>query len=170
MGNVFRRLATKVSQWAGSPLVFFAAILIVALWAVSGPSANFSDTWQLIINTGTTIVTFLMVFLIQNTQTRDSKAMQLKLDELIKANTKARDVFVGLEDISDAELLEIAEEFKKLHDGAPPTPAMRKLSKKIEAEHIKRLSLRGIGDKVVTTILNPFGAEESKDGTSKKTP
>lgn len=162
MKEPFRRLSSKVSLWAGSPLVFFAAIAIIIMWALTGPSAGYSDTWQLVINTGTTIVTFIMVFLIQNTQNRDAKAMQLKLDELIKANTKARDVFVGLEDISDEELLELALEFKKLHEHSPPTPAIRKLTKRIEAEHLKRMSLRTISDKVLSTMLYPLGLEQRK--------
>lgn len=163
MKDAFRKMANKVSMWAGSPPVFFAAILIIIIWAFAGPAAGYSDTWQLVINTGTTIVTFLMVFLIQNTQNRDAKAMQLKLDELIKSNTRARDVFVDLEDISDDELLEIADEFRKLHEESPPTAAMRKLSKRIAAEHMKRLSLRSISDKVVSTVLSPFAADQKKE-------
>jgi low affinity Fe/Cu permease len=162
MKNRFRSLASRVSTWAGSPYVFFGAIVVVVLWASSGPAANFSDTWQLIINTSTTIVTFLMVFLIQNTQNRDAKAMQLKLDELIKSSGRARDVFVGLEDISDEELLEIADEFRKLHDKSAPTAAMNKLRKKIEAEHMKRATLRSISGRVITTMFNPLGKNSSQ--------
>lgn len=155
MKSRFRKLSNKVSIWAGSPYIFAAAVTMVVLWAITGPAVNFSDTWQLIINTATTIVTFLMVFLIQNTQNRDAKAMQLKLDELIKSNSRARDVFVGLEDISDEELKEMAEEFKVLHGKSAPTPALNKLRKKIEAERVKRMTLRSLSSKVLSTMLNP---------------
>ena len=85
MKNIFRAISNKVSGAAGSPYTFLLAFLVVVFWASSGPMFNFSNTWQLVINTGTTIITFLMVFLIQNTQNRDGKAVQLKLDELIRA-------------------------------------------------------------------------------------
>lgn len=156
MKKMFRTLSVKVSNWAGSPLVFVIAFLIIIIWGISGPAARYSDTWQLVINTGTTIVTFLMVFLIQNTQNRDSKAMHLKLDELIRSHKPARDSFVSLEDISDEELLEINEEFKKLHEHAAPTKAMSKLHQKIEAEHAKRFSLRGAAGQMVGTLLTPL--------------
>lgn len=89
---------------AGQPLTFLLAIGIIVVWAVTGPIFQFSDTWQLIINTGTTIVTFLMVFLIQNTQNRDAAAMQAKLDELLRAVTKARDQFIGVEHLTEREI------------------------------------------------------------------
>ena len=89
---------------AGQPLTFLLAIGIIVVWAVTGPIFHFSDTWQLIINTGTTIVTFLMVFLIQNTQNRDAAAMQAKLDELLRSVTKARDQFIGVEHLTEREI------------------------------------------------------------------
>ncbi len=143
MKTTFRIIANKVSQVAGSPNAFLFAFLVVIIWALSGSFFHFSDTWQLVINTGTTIVTFLMVFLIQNTQNRDGKAVQLKLDELIRVS-KARDSFVDLESLTDAELSEIDAEFKKLHADTVP-PALHKLHDKIQAEHQRRLSLRGAG-------------------------
>lgn len=161
MKEKFRVFAAKVSTWAGSPLVFVGAILVIALWALSGPAAGYSDTWQLIINTGTTIVTFLMVFLIQNTQNRDSKAMHLKLDELIRSHSAARSNFVSLEDISDAELIEIANEFKKLHEQTTQTPAMHKLHEKIEAEKTKRLSLKEATIQAVNAVKAPFNRTPS---------
>jgi low affinity Fe/Cu permease len=161
MKRLFRSFAAKVSIWAGSPLVFISAILIIVLWAVSGPSTNYSDTWQLVINTGTTIVTFLMVFLIQNTQNRDGKAVQLKLDELIRSNKQARDSFLSLEDISDEELVELAEEFRILHERSMTTPAMRKLHKKIESEHAKRLGIVELSSKVVESITDPFNTRKT---------
>jgi len=109
MKPIFRKISAKISNAAGTAYAFIFAFLIVILWATSGPLFDFSDTWQLVINTGTTIVTFLMVFLIQNTQNRDSKAVHLKLDELIRA-TKARDAFVDLEDLSDDELVLLFKE------------------------------------------------------------
>jgi len=93
----FARLASSVAQAAGSPYAFLAAVLVVILWAISGPFLGYSDYWQLTINTGTTIVTFLMVFLIQSSQNHDTNAIQLKLDELIRANENARDFFRGIE-------------------------------------------------------------------------
>lgn len=162
MKNRFRSFANKVSLWAGSPYVFVGAIVVIIVWALSGHAVHYSDTWQLVINTGTTIVTFLMVFLIQNTQNRDTKATQLKLDELIKTQSGARNMFVGLEDISDEELAEIAEEFKKLHENSAPTPALIKLRKKIEEERAKRTTLTQIPGKVLTTVLTPLGLDQSK--------
>lgn len=112
--EIFRRLATRTAHGVGHPLSFVAALLVVILWAVSGRFFGFSDTWQLVINTGTTIVTFLMVFLIQNTQNRDSHAIHLKLDELIRANKHARDRMMALEELSEEELDELQQEFARL--------------------------------------------------------
>lgn len=156
MKDAFRLAAGKISVLAGSALVFVAAIFIILIWAATGPFVNFSDTWQLVINTGTTIVTFLMVFLIQNTQNRDGRAMQLKLDELIRAHKTARDSFVSLEDISDEELLEITGQFQKLHEKSPHTPAMKKLHQKIEHEHIKRQSFKDTAGHVFNAVLDPL--------------
>src|SRR5690606_17179951 len=104
MKEIFRKIAGKISAVAGSATAFLLAILIIIVWAVSGPAFGFSDTWQIIINTGTTIVTFLMVFLIQNTQNRDTKSIQLKLDELIRSTSSARNTFVNLENFTDEEM------------------------------------------------------------------
>lgn len=111
-------LARKASDVLGSAWAFIIAILIIAVWGITGPMFNFSDTWQLIINTGTTIVTFLMVFLIQNTQNRDAKAVHLKLDELIRAMKGARNRLVDLEKLSDDELKKLEEEFQRIHQHA----------------------------------------------------
>jgi len=108
----FRRLAIKTAEICGKPVTFAAAVLVVAVWGVTGPMFHFSDTWQLVINTGTTIVTFLMVFLIQATQNRDTAAIQLKLDELIMATRKARDRIAVAEDLSDEELESLKKEVK----------------------------------------------------------
>jgi low affinity Fe/Cu permease len=104
MDRLFTRIATGISVVAGQPLTFLLAVGIIIVWAVTGPVFQFSDTWQLIINTGTTIVTFLMVFLIQNAQNRDAAAMQAKLDELLRAVTKARDRFIGVEHLTEREI------------------------------------------------------------------
>jgi low affinity Fe/Cu permease len=104
MRKFFNVCATKTSVAAGAPLTFVAAISIVLIWAVTGPLFHFSDTWQLVINTGTTIVTFLMVFLIQNSQNRDAAAMQAKLDELLRAVDKAREQFIGIEHLTDQQI------------------------------------------------------------------
>lgn len=104
MNEVFRKFAQKTSAMVGSPWAFISAATIVMVWAFTGPLFGFSDTWQLVINTGTTIITFLMVFLIQNTQNRDAKAVHIKLDELIKGVTGARTGLVDLEELSDEEL------------------------------------------------------------------
>ena len=114
MVDGFRRFANAASRSLGTPLAFALAVLVVAAWAVTGPLFHFSDSWQLVINTGTTVVTFLMVFLIQATQNRDATALHLKLDELIRSTREARNTFAALEDASEAELTDFQDEFKKL--------------------------------------------------------
>ena len=114
----FRHFARETSAVLGSAWAFIAALIIIAVWGLTGPVFHFSDTWQLIINTGTTIVTFLMVFLIQNTQNRDAKAMHLKLDELIRAIEGARNRLVDLEKLSDEELKKLEEQFTRLRNKA----------------------------------------------------
>jgi low affinity Fe/Cu permease len=137
MNDLFHRIAVKVSTAVGKPWVFFLAVTAIIVWAVSGPLFGFSDTWQLVINTTTTIITFLMVFLIQNTQNRDAKAMHLKLDELIKAIRGARNRLVDLEEMTDDQLDELHGEFRKLHDRLAPdekidsTTRDRKTSRKL---------------------------------------
>jgi len=119
--DAFGVFARKTSSVLGSAWAFVCAILIILLWAMTGPTFHYSDTWQLIINTGTTIVTFLMVFLIQNTQNRDSKAVHLKLDELIRAIGPARNKLVDLEKLSDDDLQALEKEFEKLRQKAEST-------------------------------------------------
>ncbi|HEX6748109.1 MAG TPA: low affinity iron permease family protein [Longimicrobium sp.] len=116
MKDRFRRFAQAVSNVVGSAWTFIAAVLVILAWAVTGPMFGYSNTWQLIINTGTTIVTFLMVFLIQNTQNRDAKAIHLKLDELLRAVAKARTGLVDVESMSDEELAKLQEEFHRLRE------------------------------------------------------
>src|ERR1700752_1996321 len=119
MGRLhFSDFARALAAWTGRPVAFLAACGAGVRWAASGPIFGFSDTWQLVINTATTIVTFLMVFLIQNTQNRDAKAMHLKLDELIRALKGARNQLVDLENLSDDELKKLEEQFQRLRKQA----------------------------------------------------
>ena len=115
MKDLFHQIASKAAEAVGSPWTFIAAVVVILLWAVSGPFFGFSDTWQLVINTGTTIVTFLMVFLIQNTQNRDARATHLKLDELIRCTKGARNSLVSLENSSEEELERLHKYFLELH-------------------------------------------------------
>ena len=104
MRKFFNLCAAKTSTAAGHPVTFAIAVGTIVIWAVTGPMFHYSDTWQLVINTGTTIVTFLMVFLIQNSQNRDAAAMQAKLDELLRAVDKAREQFIGIEHLTDTQI------------------------------------------------------------------
>jgi low affinity Fe/Cu permease len=113
-GDRFGRFAASAYFWLGSKWAFLCAGLIITAWVVSGPIFHYSDTWQLVINTGTTIVTFLMVFLIQNTQNRDARAINLKLDELIRAIDKARDHMMNIEKLSDVELDVLDAQFEEM--------------------------------------------------------
>jgi low affinity Fe/Cu permease len=114
VSDAFRCFAQRSSALLGSAWAFCGAVLVIVVWLVTGPTFHFSDTWQLIINTATTVVTFLMVFLIQNTQNRDAKAMHLKLDELIRALKGARNQLVDLEELSDDDLKKLEEQFRRL--------------------------------------------------------
>jgi low affinity Fe/Cu permease len=116
MTDLFHRFATKVAARVGSATSFMIAVALIVVWGLTGPLFHFSDTWQLIINTGTTVVTFLIVFLIQNTQNRDSRTINMKLDELLRSMKGARNRLVQLETLSDAELEELRTEFQQLHE------------------------------------------------------
>jgi low affinity Fe/Cu permease len=121
VNDLFRAFSRNTASAVGSAWAFVIAITVIIVWAATGSMFHSSDTWQLIINTGTTIVTFLMVFLIQNTQNRDGKAIQLKLDELIRALKGARNKLVDLEDLSDEELKKLEKEFQRLHTRSQET-------------------------------------------------
>jgi low affinity Fe/Cu permease len=110
----FHKFACSTSNVVGSPWSFFLAIAVIVVWGVTGPLFHYSDSWQLVINTGTTIITFLMVFLIQNTQNRDAKTFHLKLDELIHAVKGARNAMINLEEMTDEELADIKKEFQRI--------------------------------------------------------
>ena len=114
VSDAFRCFAQRASVVLGSAWAFCGAVLVIVVWLVTGPTFHFSDTWQLIINTATTVITFLMVFLIQNTQNRDAKAMHLKLDELIHAVKGARNQLVDVENLSDEDLKKLEEQFRRL--------------------------------------------------------
>ena len=113
MDRLFTRIATRIADAAGQPMTFVLALAVIIVWGISGPVFQYSDTWQLIINTGTTIVTFLMVFLIQNSQNRDAAAMQAKLDELIRALDNAREEFIGIEHLTAAEVEKVRDALER---------------------------------------------------------
>ncbi|TAK17922.1 MAG: low affinity iron permease family protein [Rhizorhabdus sp.] len=123
MDQFFTRIAARIASAVGQPLAFVIAFVAIILWGVSGPMFGFSDTWQLIVNTSTTIITFLMVFLIQNAQNRDAAAMQAKLDELIRSIDQARNGYIGIEHLTEKELekirKDIEDECKPGDDGRP---------------------------------------------------
>jgi low affinity Fe/Cu permease len=133
----FRKFAHNTSLFAGSPWIFAFACLVIIGWAATGPMFHYSDTWQLVINTSTTIVTFLMVFLIQNTQNRDTRAVQLKLDELIRAVKGARNELLNLEEMSDEELDELHKEFQRVCGvrKSKPQPAAQKRPQTERPQH-----------------------------------
>lgn len=116
--SLFTKFAKFTALYTGKPVTFITAVGVIIVWAVSGPFFDYSDTWQLVINTGTTIVTFLMVFLIQNTQNRDTEALQLKLDEIIRSMRGARNQVLNLEELDESELDEIRKEYLALAEKA----------------------------------------------------
>ncbi len=118
MDRLFTAFSHRVACWAGQPVAFILALGTIIVWGVTGPVFQWSDTWQLVINTGTTIITFVMVFLIQNAQNRDASAIQAKLDELIRASRAARNEFIGIEHLTEAELEKIRSELEKLSEDA----------------------------------------------------
>jgi low affinity Fe/Cu permease len=125
----FAVFASKVSKWTGSSATFCVAALLILAWAISGPYFGFSPSWQMVVNTGTTIGTFLMVFVIQNSQNRDGLALQIKLDEIIRALGKAQNSFIDLENRSEQELDDIKDQFSRLalkaRNGKEPRPVKR---------------------------------------------
>lgn len=134
MNERFRKFAQAISEITGSSWAFILAALCVIVWIVTGPLFKFSDTWQLVINTGTTIVTFLMVFLIQNTQNRDSKAIQLKLDELIRAVSGARNDMIDIENLSDKQLCRLQDAFRQMHEDVDINGISEAIQEEIEEE------------------------------------
>jgi low affinity Fe/Cu permease len=135
ISDVFSRAALWTAAYCGRAYTFLAAVLIIILWGATGPFFGYSDTWQLIINTGTTIVTFLMVFLLQNTQNRDTTAIQLKLDELIRANENARNAMLTLEDLTEEQLRTMKARFAELADVPTSTQDVLRETR----EHLKQI-------------------------------
>lgn len=172
MKEAFRKISNRISYATGTAAAFVIALGVIVVWGLTGPMFGYSDTWQLVINTGTTIVTFLMVFLIQNTQNRDGKALQLKLDELIRSTKTARNSFMDLENLSDDELSALDREFKELHDQHKVSPALHALHSKVEAEKQRRHTLKNAGEAVanflnksvpVPSALPSFGDKSKKN-------
>jgi low affinity Fe/Cu permease len=131
MDRLFTAAATRIAAFAGQPAAFIAALALILIWVLTGPIFHYSDTWQLVVNTATTIVTFLMVFLIQNSQNRDAAAMQAKLDELIRALDAARNEFIGIEHLTDRQVERIRsrleEDFAPHPDGNKPADSVERL-------------------------------------------
>lgn len=153
---------------AGSAWAFCLAFALIITWALTGSIFNYSDTWQLVINTGTTIVTFLMVFLIQNTQNRDGKAMHIKLDELLRA-TKARRSYIDIEDLSDDDLEVLSAEFNRIPKTEANSELLKKLSHRLQDTLTKRRALPGENvANHMANMLNPFSQHvETKDKNKK---
>jgi low affinity Fe/Cu permease len=128
----FEKFAGKIAWYTGKPIVFVSALFIVITWAILGPVFGYSDTWQLVINTGTTIITFLMVFLMQSSQNRDSKALQLKLDELIFKMQQADNIMIDIEELSALQLDELAKRYKQLREEVQNAPNAKAKKNMIE--------------------------------------
>lgn len=170
MKEVFRKIAAKISNATGSAYAFLLALAVIVIWGISGPAFGYSDTWQLVINTGTTIVTFLMVFLIQNTQNRDSKALHLKLDELIRSTKSARNAFVDLENFSDEDLELLDREFKDAKEELKDNATVRRLRKKIEEEKSRRIG-HGAGEAIKSVgnmLKNELSIKETHSNKDKE--
>lgn len=155
-----QRLSIAVSRRASSTNAFLLSIFTVLVWLVAGPYFHFSNTWLLSITVITDVIIFIMVFSIQNTQFRDSKAIQLKLNELISADKTARDAFIGLEELNDAELTALDDEFKRLLTQLDVDPAMHKLHETIKREKAKRPTLYEQTEHFMDTLLSPLNLKD----------
>jgi low affinity Fe/Cu permease len=142
LSALFQKMSNKVTRATGSPIAFITALTIVLLWAVTGPIFGFSDTWQLVINTGTTIVTFLMVFIIQQSQNKDTVAIHLKLNELIACNEKASNQLIDIEDLTEEELDKIKRFYIKLADLAEKENNVSSTHSLSEAESIHKFKMK----------------------------
>jgi len=144
LSETFDTISTKITCWTGSSAAFLTAFAVILLWGVTGPIFDYSDTWQLVINTGTTIITFLMVFIIQKSQNKDSKAIQLKLNELIAASKAASNRMVDIEDLSESELDVLHKFYQKLSDDAEADDDIHRSHSIDEAEKIQERKKNGI--------------------------
>src|SRR5438105_1527282 len=139
---LFERISNKITKAAGSPAAFLTALFVIIIWGITGPIFGFSDTWQLVINTGTTIITFLMVFIIQQSQNKDTLALQIKLNELIACNEKASNQLIAVEDLTDEELQVIKKFYTRLADLAAKENDVSSSHSLNEAEQIHKSKLR----------------------------
>ena len=146
MRDVFNNLAAAMAHAVGTYWAFLTAVLVIVVWGVTGPIFGYSDTWQLLINTGTTIVTFLMVFLIQNTQNRDARAMHLKLDEVIRASKNAHNGMIDIEDLNDEQLDKLADQFRRLREEVEEDDTQE--TREIAARTAKEVSEKTVQEKV----------------------
>ncbi len=160
MKNQLRHFSVMISRWGSSNTAFALSIVTVVLWILSEPFFHSINTWLITITVITDIIIFIMVFSIQNTQSRDSKAIQLKLNELITANKKARDSFIGLEELSDEELQAIDSEFKILLSRLDVHPAMHKLHSTIKQEKAKRPNFQEQTGRLVDALLSPINGKD----------
>jgi len=163
MNQIFSQIASAVSTIAGRPYSFILCVLIIVVWGVSGPIFKFSDTWQLIINTGTTIVTFLMVFLIQNTQNRETSAMQVKLDEIILSLKGAQNRMIGIEHLTDKELERLVEEAEDRAE-IPPEQRNPRTGRRLKKQAAAK------GSKRAPRTARPTGAKGSARAASRSKP
>ncbi len=152
----FEDAARKISDYTGKPYVFIIALLLIIVWAVSGPIFNYSDTWQLVINTSTTIITFLMVFLVQSAQNRDSKALQLKLDELILKIDQADNVMIDIEELGEDELAELAAKYKEIRASHDPEAMQTFKEETKRVKLAKKKTKDKKEDKTKSSKLNPI--------------
>ena len=157
MKHVLQHISVTVSRWGSSTVAFVLAIVGVLIWLAAGPYFHFSNTWLIVITVVTDVIVFVMVFSIQNTQFRDSKAIQLKLNELISADKKARDTFIGLETLTDDELLALDDEFKQLLSEVEVHPAMHKLHRTIKDAKKQRPGLYEQAEHLVDGLFKPLG-------------
>ena len=167
MKKQFHKLSIKIADVAGSTWAFVLAIAGILIWVISGPYYHFSNTWLISISTITDLVMFIVVFSIQNTQNRDSKAIQLKLNELIVADKKARDAFIGLESLTDDELTELDNEFKQLLSSLEVAPAMHKLHSHIRKEKEHRFNLTQEAGHLVGSLLGSLVTATEKEKVRK---
>lgn len=159
---IFRNISTKISEWAGSSMGFVFSIIGVIVWLTTGPYFHFSDTWLIAITAITDVIIFVMVFSLQNTQNRDSKAIRLKLNELIASNKQARDTFIGLEELTDGELAELDGEFQQLLAKLDAPKSMHKLHKAVKQEKAKRPAFYEQAEHLMDNLLGPLAGKNGQ--------